>query len=51
MNRATISAPSRWTRVHFEKSAASRVLLGIAKLILWLVAILLVILVWQSANR
>ncbi len=51
MNRTTITAPSRWTHFHFERSAASRLLLQIAKVIVWLLALVLALLVWQAANR
>ena len=52
MNRATISAPSRWEYLYPGKFAAPRrLLLQIARVIVWLIGIVLALLVWRAANR
>jgi hypothetical protein len=52
MNRMTISAPAlRRAHFHSGRFAASRLLLQIARGLLWLLGIALALLVWRAANR
>ena len=51
MIRVSISATSRWTHFHSGRSAASRLLLRIVTVIVWLIVMVLALLAWQAANR